>query len=290
MRLAPVRAHAQRAGGLALTTTASWPSWSAGRPRSTGRRRSPRSAPRARTAPCATPRRRRAAARPARAPRCARERAQDPERQHDAALHVDRARAGQPLARPRAAAGESRAAMTVSTCPTSRSRRLPVPLQPQRPGRARARARSTGRARTRPPRAAAPRPPRAPPRRRATSPDGRRDPDQRAQLALRSRGDAPGDLVNPCVDATSLSCHERHRDRRPGTRLHARGHRRSPSRCPSTAASRRAALLPRRRDPGLHQAVLLLPRHRPRGPRRDGRRDLGARTSNRTSASPSTTA
>src|SRR5439155_4151179 len=30
--------------------------------------------------------------------------------------------------------------------------------------------------------------------------------DQRAQLALRPRGDAPGDLVHPRVDGNSLSC------------------------------------------------------------------------------------
>ena len=83
---------------LRLTTTASSPSVGRlARPRSTGRRPSRRTPRRGRRARSATPRRRRAAARPRRrASGRGGERAQDAEREDDAALHVHRARAVEP--------------------------------------------------------------------------------------------------------------------------------------------------------------------------------------------------
>ena len=169
---------------LRRTTTPSSPPARARRPRSTGTRRSRRSARRARTAPCATPRRRRAAARPRRrAPGAGRARA------------ARRARARRrpscrPLPEPTSCSPValsgwcSACATTVSTWPSS--------SDPPRAGAVQAREqvgrvagrRARRRARRRPRRAAAPRRPTRTPRRRAR----RRTGEETATSASSSRG------------------------------------------------------------------------------------------------------
>ena len=100
------------------------------RPRSTGTRPSRRSGRRGRGRRCATPRRTPAAARPPRTrPGAARARCIDADREHDAALHVDRARAHELVARARVSGRWSACATTVSRWPTSTTRRAPLPLR-----------------------------------------------------------------------------------------------------------------------------------------------------------------
>ena len=264
VRLAPVRAHAQRAGGLApdddRVLAVGRP---AGRPRSTGRRRSPRSAPRGRTARCATPRRRRAAAPP----------------RANASVRVASARrtpsasttppfmstVPEPVRRSPSTASAPVGSVRDDGVDVADEQEPALPLPSSRSTRSGACSgdehgnalgtRLLGRQRRGDRRASSA---------AATSPDGVDTPTSARELALRARGDAPGPLVNPRVHATSLSCHEWHRHRRQGSRLHPRRDRGAlhPGRAPRR--DRRAALLSRRRDARLHQAVLLLPRPRSR--------------------------
>ena len=257
-----MRAHAQRARGLALDHDRVLAVLGrAGRPRSTGRRRSPRSAPTcANGAVRATPRRRRAAA-PPRRTRSTRvgERAQDAEREHVAALHVDRARADQPvaLARQRAvrACGDDRVDVAEQQQPPA-----PLPL--------RRRIRSG-----------------------ACSGDEHGDALDRRLVGRQRRGDRERLLGarDVAADGDETPTSDRARARR--ARRCARPPRRSTGRrsvafhamagshvgdpapdftlegtgrplhaVRAPRRDRRPALLSRRRDAGLHQAVLLLPR------------------------------
>ena len=165
---------------------------SARRPRSTGTRRSRRSGRRARGRPSATPRRTRAAARPRAVGLGALgERAHDADREHVAALHVDRPRADE-----LAALAVQRPVAVVRDHGVHVARAAAGAWSPCRrawpAGPARARARSTGSARSRPRRAAARRT-----RRRTRRRPGRRPTARRRPPAPRARARRGGRSPRP---------------------------------------------------------------------------------------------
>ena len=169
-----------------------------GRPRSTGRRRSPRSASTCANGPIApllVADEQQRGLGEVRAPLG--ERAQDAERQHVAALHVDRPRADA-AARPRgAAAGASACATTVSRWPTSRTRPLARAASRAAAGRARGRATSTAAARRSASSGASAAATAAASSAPRTSPEGDETRDERLELALGARGDGGGVRVDP---------------------------------------------------------------------------------------------
>ena len=204
VRLAPVRAHAQRPGGLALdhdrvmAVLGQLPGLEA---QAGVEALEPRDVAEGRRAPLliADEQQRRLAE--LGRPRC--QRTQGAEGEHDAALHVDRAGTGEPVARlgHRAvgAMRDDRVDVADEQQPAG-----PGPEQAQHEvGRMLGRgARETlgGRLLGRQ---------RGGDRQRLLGSSDvtrrRRDADERAQLALRPRGDAPGHLVHPRVDLNSLS-------------------------------------------------------------------------------------
>ena len=198
----PARVHLDRPGRLAPhdDALARRPA-SARRPRSTGTRPSRRSARRARTAPCATPRRRRAAAPPRRSrARRAGERAQRAEREHDAALHVDRAGAEQVVAvapqRLVVRVGDDGVDVAEQQDPAPRRA-----AQRGRAGRARGRARSTAGARPRASAGSSAAQTRGALLRAVDVARRRRDGDERLELAL----GAPRDRRRPALDPAFIS-------------------------------------------------------------------------------------
>ena len=189
MRGAP-RARGTRsvAAALRLATTASSPPGRAGRPRSTGRRRSRRTAPCGRSRRSATPRRQRQQAELGEALGDRRQRAHDPERERDPALHVDRPGADQAVALARPAGGGRRGRRRCRGGRAAAPGRARCP-RPSPADRARSRPSSRAGARPRPRRAASAATSAQSSSAAATSPDGRGDRDQGLELALEVGGD-----------------------------------------------------------------------------------------------------
>ena len=118
------------------------------------------------------------------------ERSRHPEREDDAALHVDRPGAVQPIAIAAQRRVRARGRCTVSRCPSSSSRAAPRPAQRWRRGRRRCRRSSTAPARFGTPAAGTRRTARSPPRRprdRLTGSTRRPAPRAPARPGRRSR-------------------------------------------------------------------------------------------------------
>ncbi len=227
----------------------------------------------------ATPRRRPAAARPPRTRARAR-RARAERRARARRRPSCRSRPSPGAARRRACSGRcSSWATTVSRWPTSSSRREPEPRQARRAGRRRDRARSTAIALDRRLVRRQRRDERGGLLRAVHVAAGRRDRDERLELALGAGRDGGGVLCDPRLHGfRTLSrnglCTARGRSR---PRLRPGGHGRDLPPLRPPRAARRAALLSRAtRPPVCTQAVLLLPRplRRHERTRRGGRRHL----------------
>ena len=292
VRAAPVRGHAQRAGRLAARRPRPRRPRPAGRPRSTGRRRSPRSAGRGRRARCATPRRTRAAARPRRSRSCASASARRTPRASTSPPFMSIVPEPRSCSPSRVSGRCSSWATTVSRWPSSSSRREPEPVRRMSrsgawSGEEHSHAldrRLVGRQR---------RDERGGLVGAVDVAAGRRDRHERLELALGAGRDGGGVLSDPRIHGSrTLSRHglwTPRRRSRPGLRPGGHGRELPALRAPRAAG--RAALLSRRRDHGLHQAVLLLPRPRRRHERagRGGRRHLRPGRRHPTRRSPPTT-